>query len=224
MVRRLQHQRWGKSWFILCHEILVRTVVYPSPQHSTRCDIWLWLTLLARGDLSTLSAGVCYQRFLLLLSFQLFQPFAALMLSCSEQQEKNKDRGKKKTAAAFRYSCPTPTWCLANPLTSPWVCPRNPYNSAPVTRGSAKKHDEQGEQEKSIWLWNKKRWEVSGEHNGGFVMESWWVHGESTLTLVSGLDVNHRATETTSGLFVWGNNFKLIINSNYSIFSIVFEI
>lgn len=106
MVRRLQHQRWGKSWFILCHEILVRTVVYPSPQHSTRCDIWLWLTLLARGDLSTLSAGVCYQRFLLLLSFQLFQPFAALMLSCSEQQEKNKDRGKKKQLQCLDTAAP----------------------------------------------------------------------------------------------------------------------
>lgn len=96
MTMRLQYPRWGKSWFILCHEIPVRTVVYPSPQHSTRCDIWLWLPLLSTGDLSTLSAGDCYQRFLLLLSFQLFHLFAALMLSFSEQWDKNKDGGKNQ--------------------------------------------------------------------------------------------------------------------------------
>lgn len=48
---------------------------------------------------------------------------------------------------------------------------------------------------------------MSGEHNGDFMMEGWWVHGETTATFVPGLDVNHRATETTAGLFVWENNF-----------------
>lgn len=33
------------------------------------------------------------------------------------------------------------------------------------------------------------------------------MHGETTVTLVPGLDVNHRATEMTAGLFVWGINF-----------------
>lgn len=59
MTRRLQYPRWGKSWFILCHEIIFSAVLFPSPYHSTRCDIWLWLPLLSTGALSTLSAGVC---------------------------------------------------------------------------------------------------------------------------------------------------------------------
>lgn len=57
MSRRLQYPRWGKSWFILCHEILVRAAIHPSLHHSARCDIWL--PPLSTGHLSTLSAGVC---------------------------------------------------------------------------------------------------------------------------------------------------------------------
>lgn len=36
---------------------------------------------------------------------------------------------------------------------------------------SAQKRVEQGEEEKSIWLWNRKQWEVLGEHSEDFVME-----------------------------------------------------
>lgn len=49
VTRRLQYPRWEKSWFIQCHEILVRTVVHPSPHHSTKCDIWLCLFLNRRS-------------------------------------------------------------------------------------------------------------------------------------------------------------------------------
>lgn len=123
----------------LCHEIPVRSVVYPSPHHSTRCNIWLQLPLFSTENLSTLSAGVCQQRFPLLLLFQQFQPFVALMTPLASVKSETRTRMEKKKSTALRYSSATPTWSLASPLSSPWVCPRAPCsNSAPVTRGVLK--------------------------------------------------------------------------------------
>lgn len=115
MTRRLQYPRWGKSWFILCHEIPARTVVYPSPRHSTRWDIWLWLPLFSTGDLSTLSAGVCYHRFLLLLSFQHFQPFAALMSPSASVNGERRTRMEKRNSCSIQTQLSHPYMVLGQP-------------------------------------------------------------------------------------------------------------
>lgn len=132
-----------------------------------------------------------------------------LPLSFSEQWEKKGGERRRKTAASFRFSCPTPSWCLANPLTH--LSLGLPQNSLQQLSSSDQRKGKTtcwaGRGGKSTWLWNRKQWEVSGEHNGGFVMEGLWLHGEIMVTLVPGLDVNHRATEMTAGLFVWGVNF-----------------
>lgn len=127
-------------------------------------------------------------------------------LSFSEQWEKNKD-GEEKIHSIQIQLC-HPYMVLGHPTQLTLGLSRNSLQQLSSSdRRSAQKRVEQGEEEKSIWLWNRKQWEMLGERSEDFVMEGWCVHGETTVILVPGLDVNLRATKMTAGLFVWGINF-----------------
>lgn len=121
-------------------------------------------------------------------------------LSVSEQWEKNEDGEKKRqqpsnTAVpalhgAWPTHSPHPGFVPELPAAAQLQWPEEVQNNV-LSRERRKKASgfEIGSSE--------KYWEST-------LGVLWWAHGETTVTLVPGWDVNHRATEMTEGLFVWG--------------------